>query len=126
MNMNDYEKVKLLDETCARIGLFVKRNQYSGYGEHAKCFLAVSEEEGPLPVFSRGTELFGGTVEECISWLSGFIRAGEYYKILLNKTPADVEKSEQKYLLKLQQRKEQAEQQRLYQILKTGKDPEKK
>ena len=54
------------------------------------------------------------------------MRAGEYYKILFHKAPADVKKAEEKYVLKMQQLKERKEQERVYQILKTGKDPESK
>jgi hypothetical protein len=121
MNYRDYERVKLLDETCRMVGLEVKRSPHD-FSNNASVYLSVVEEPGPLPVFTRGTDLFGGTVEECLAFLNGWIRSSDYHKMLLNKRKEDITKAEQKYREKLELAREKREQERLYHILKTGKD----
>jgi hypothetical protein len=114
MNYRDYERVKQLDDMCKMVGLEVKRSTHD-YSSNASVFLSVVKEGDQLPVFTRGAELFGGTVEECLAFLSGWIRSSEYHRILFKKLPEDVKKAEQKLVDKY-------EADRVMSALKTGKD----
>jgi hypothetical protein len=124
MKYRDYERVKLLDDTCKMLGFEVGRST-NDFSDNASVFLKVVEDGDQLPVYTRGTALFGGTVEECLSFLQGWMRSSDYHKMLLNKRPEDIKKAEQKYIAKLELARQKIEHERLMHILKTGEDVKK-
>jgi len=124
MKYRDYERVKFLDETCKSLGFEVGRSPHD-FSDNASVYLNVVADGDQLPVYTRSTAIFGGSVEECLAFLSGWIRSSQYHSILLNKSPADIKKAEQKYIVKLEKAREKQEHDRLLHILKTGEDVKK-
>jgi hypothetical protein len=87
IHAEEYFEIKRLEERAAAQGLVVARCKHW----HERLALVVrSEPENPnyaLPIYSRGSELFTGSVGELLSFLQGWEKRREYEMLLgVNKT----------------------------------------
>ena len=67
-----------------------------------------------MPIYRRGTKLFRGDVEDCISWLTGYLSHAEYMRHL-GFSDRMMEEAEEKC-------RQSLEHERLIHAIKYGKD----
>lgn len=77
INLNDYYRVKHLEEWCNKRKLLLGRGSY---GQNTIAIKVPHEQESynVFPGYTRGTCLVDGTVEDLLQWIRGYDAAMLY------------------------------------------------
>jgi hypothetical protein len=92
-------KIRRLEEKIDTFGFRWGHSKHGSWGEHSYGnVVALFPKDDCLPIFSRDTELFVGSIEQLEIWLSGLEWARNYDSILIGNTAnRQRERKEQDY-----------------------------
>lgn len=101
-NWHTIVTVRTLEEMAAAEGLVLKpaRDSWGNSTSTTMVSLCTPEDGNSLPIFSRDTELYAGTVTDCITWLQGWQKQRTYLTILFEHKQGTIERREQRLVEK--------------------------
>jgi hypothetical protein len=85
------QKIRRVEEQCAAIGMRLASPKFGGEDRIA----LIPIDANSLPVYSRSSDLFTGTLDEVEVWLKGVEWARNYYRLLGVTTDKAVQRKEQ-------------------------------
>ena len=108
---NTIRQIRILEEQADKLGLKFAAYKYDNrQGENVAL---VPKDPNALPIYTRDTQLFSGSLEGAAYWMQGVMWAREYDRLTVDRN-----------LDKKRERKEQDERNRiLLKTLKDGKPP---
>lgn len=77
-------KLRNIEKECDLLGFNIVSPKYINTNVEDRVAL-IPKDNDSLPVYSRGTEIFVGTIEELEVWLFGLKWARDYDKLLFGK-----------------------------------------
>jgi hypothetical protein len=92
MNWYDVQALKRLEERLTKLGYVMMTSRY-GNGE-----IGVYPLEDKNPIYSRDAQLFGGTVEQIICWVTGIEHQNTYLMMLKATNDDKIKTLEEKYV----------------------------
>ncbi len=92
------QKIRRLEEQCDRLGFMMCHSKHGHYREFGDVVALKPKDENSLPIYSRDSELFTGTIDDLDVWLRGLEWARQYDQLLFGrKHQSNRERKEQDY-----------------------------
>lgn len=95
---NTIMQIRRLEQEVDRLGMRMGHSKHSNYRDEYGDIVALFPKDDALPIYSRDTELFSGSLEAMEVWLRGWQKSYEYHRLLLGRNfEKTVERKEQDY-----------------------------
>jgi hypothetical protein len=78
-------QIRRLEEECDKLGFMMCHSKHGHHREFGDVVAIKPKDAGSLPIFSRDSELFVGTINELSKWLEGVKWARNYDRMLFGK-----------------------------------------